>query len=90
MNHVMSQEQKREKEIEVSDLQWLMDQPKGRRFMWRLLGLCELYVATFSPDALYTAFRDGKRILGTTLMGEIHATCFNQYLLMMEENKDNG
>lgn len=90
MNKELNQEQQRRKEIEASDLQWIMDSPKGRRFIWRLLWLSEIYNSSFNSDALYMAFREGVKAIGITIMKDIHSACFNQYLLMMEENKDNG
>jgi hypothetical protein len=53
-------------------LRSLMSDSGGRMWMWDLLGLCGVYHASFSTDALVMAFNEGRRDIGNRLLAEIN------------------
>lgn len=59
----------------TGDLQWLMGDVRGRRFMWRLLGRSGIYRTSFTGEALSMAFREGERNVAIVLMDEITRHC---------------
>lgn len=54
-----------------TDLKWLLDHPRGRRFMRRHLERTGVFRTSFSGDALSTAFREGERNIGLMLLHSI-------------------
>lgn len=36
---------------EIADFRWLMSDPRGRRFMWRLMGHCKVFQPHSTPTA---------------------------------------
>lgn len=88
-------EEKAEKEkaqilesVEKSDLHWVLSDPRGRRFLWRLLserGVFEQSWVAGSFDV--TAFNEGQRSLAIKLYCEICAVDEELYLKMMREAK---
>lgn len=84
-------EQKRLKELErVTDLQWLMEHPEGRRFMWWLLERAGVYRTTFDANATVMAFREGHRNLGVMLEAECRTHVLERYIQMLKEQKRNA
>lgn len=67
------------------DLRWVMSTAQGRRFMWRLLGDCGVFRASFNPEAATMAYLEGKRGIGLQAMAHIDRACPEQYLRMQEE-----
>ena len=58
---------------EDEDLAWLLSRPEGRRVLRRLLGRTGLFAASFSPDPLTLAYREGGRAVGLALVAMIGA-----------------
>lgn len=67
------------RETEISDLQKVMSQQPGRRFIWRQLSLAGI----FSP--CFTAEAEGARRSGLNLLAEIMSETPKEYLLMQQE-----
>jgi len=79
---------KQREDIDVEDLKYIMDTPQGRRFVWRYLGLCGVYRLSFSGEASHeTAFKEGARLIGTTLLNDINTASPEAYFKMIEESK---
>lgn len=57
---------------EIADFKWLMSQPQGQRFAWRLLEKAGVYHTTFNSSGSITAFNEGKRAMGLWLVAQIH------------------
>lgn len=70
---------------EVQDLQWLMGNKRGRRIVHRLLAKTGLFRSSFNNSGSATAFNEGQRNVGLQLMALIEATCFDDYLVMLQE-----
>lgn len=74
---------------EIDDLTWLMNDKRGRRFMWRLLNRAHIYESSFTGNS-HTFFNEGERNIGLRYLAEIHANCAASYLDMMSEaQKEN-
>lgn len=69
----------------ADDLAFVMSDPRGRRFMWRLLGATGMYAASFNHSGSITAFNEGQRNIGLKLVADITGTIPEQYLVMQGE-----
>ena len=70
-----------------ADFKWLMDDPRGRRQVWRWLSEAGVFQQSFNPDAMTMAFKEGRRAAGLQLLGQIHAICPDRYTTMMKEQQ---
>src|SRR5689334_796987 len=77
-----------EHEIErerMEDMAWVMSSPRGRRFMWWLLGETGLYESIFrQPSHLVMAaerlvYNGARREIGLELQSELRRTCPTEY-----------
>lgn len=71
----------------VEDLRWVMSSPKGRRFMWWLIGLAGVYRPSFNNSGSVTAFNEGQRNVGLALLAQISEHCHGEFLRMQEEQR---
>ena len=79
---------KRNEEVELEDTKFILGTPQGRRFVWRYLGLCGVYKLSYSGEATHeTAFKEGARLVGTTLLNDINSARPEAYFQMIEESK---
>lgn len=76
------------REREVADFKWLMSSSRGRRIVWRLLGLTSVDRPSFDTNAMRMAFNEGNRNLGLHLLNEVMALVPELYPVMMKEQKD--
>lgn len=72
---------------EDEDLRWLMGTVRGRRVMWRLLGISGLFRNPFAGVREQTDFNCGMQAIGQTLIAQIHATCPELYHEMVREQQ---
>lgn len=70
----------------AEDVKWLMSSPRGRRIVWRVLGLAGIYRSSFTGNS-ETFFREGARNLGLQVLGWVNEHAPAQYLAMLQENK---
>lgn len=82
-----AEEERRQRQKEISDLCRVMGIKEGRRFMWRLLSDAGVYHSTFSNDALQMAFNEGQRNTGLKHMSDMMSVCPQQYALMLDEQR---
>ena len=83
-------EERRQRQKELSDLCKVMGSKEGRRFMYRLLSEAGVYRSSFSTDLAQMAFNEGNRNFGLTRLGELMEACPQQYALMLNEAKDEN
>jgi hypothetical protein len=82
---------RQEHEREVADLQWLMGDAKGRRFMWRLLSVTGLFRNPFVANATdTTSFRCGEMNVGQRFLSSVHEHCPDRYQQMVREQKTDA
>lgn len=58
---------KRRKDHEIADLLFVMNDYSGRAFIWRLLGECGIYTASFPDNDRLLNFDQGRRTIGLNL-----------------------
>lgn len=81
------QRAKLRREREVSDLKAVMSTPEGRRFVWRLLDLGQIFESRFRMNSLEMAFVEGNANLATAIYADIDAECPELFLKMRNEVK---
>ena len=69
---------------EQSDLRWVLSDPRGRRFLWKLLGDAGIFRTSFTGNS-ETFFREGARNLGLQVFTAIHESAPGLYLEMAQE-----
>jgi hypothetical protein len=82
-----AEEERRQREEEISDLCKVMGSKEGRRFMWRQLSDAGVYRISFSSDALQMAFNEGNRNSGVKLLNDLMTACPQHYASMLDEQK---
>lgn len=81
-----AEEAQRERELADSDLAWLMSDKRGRRVMWRLLGEAGIYRQSHTPnDTHATAFNEGRRGVGLSVMAQLLRACPDRMSEMQKE-----
>ena len=81
---------KRAKDIELSseeslrDLQWVMSDPRGRRFMWKLLNNTGINRLSFTGNS-HTFFNEGARNIGLQMTAILEQHLPGAYLEMLKE-----
>ena len=73
---------------ELDDIKWLMSQKQGRRVMHRLLTITGIYRSSFTGNS-QTFFNEGQRNIGLILTADVHQHCSNDFVLMLNENKED-
>ncbi|WP_059413440.1 Bbp19 family protein [Cupriavidus basilensis] len=68
------------------DLNRIMSNKSGRRFVLHLLNLAGTYRSCFDPNALQMARMEGERNVGLKLQALIEAVCPDRYLEMLSEH----
>lgn len=79
---------KRIRENELSDVLWILSDIRGRRFLWRLLGMCGVFKLSFTGNS-QTFFNEGQRDIGLKVTADIMETRPEAYVEMMVEDKKN-
>ncbi len=79
-----------QQQLDEDDFKWIMQDKRGRRFMWRLLGLAGVFVNPFTAARESTDFNCGKQIIGQTMIAEIHRLCSEHYHVMVKEQQKHG
>lgn len=77
------------REIEKSDFLWLMQDKRGRRFVWRLLDKAGVFRITFRPNSDEGVFLEGMRNMGLVLMADINEVCPEKYQVMVNEQEQH-
>lgn len=84
-------ETERRKELdETEDLRWVLNDKRGRRFLWKTLSGCNAFHSGFSENQAIMAFTAGKREVGLKLLAQINTASKDAYLLMIKENQEGG
>lgn len=81
-----AQAQVLDKRNEVDELLWLMSDPRGRRFVWRLLQGFGVYQLSYvQGDPAHSAFNEGRRNEGLKLMSLLLQHCPARFTEMQKE-----
>lgn len=71
---------------DVADFRWLMNDYRGRRFMWRTMGRLRLFQSSIGPTDAVTNYNEGQRNAGLFLLSQINSLCPAMYAVMASEN----
>jgi hypothetical protein len=63
----------------------IMDSVAGRTWMLDLLEKSHIFAPSFTGDALRSAFAEGERYVGLTILNDLMVACPDKYMLMMQE-----
>src|SRR5260221_9370934 len=66
----------------------VMSTPNDRQWMWDLLGSCHIFASTFAGDPLQSAFAEGQRNVGLSLLADIMIHCPDYYIQAMRESNE--
>lgn len=72
---------------ELNDLRYVLNDPAGRRFLYRMLGKWGLFKSSWALSA-QIHFNEGVRNCSLELLSEICDASKDAFLLMMKENHD--
>jgi hypothetical protein len=67
------------------DFLWLMGQQSGRRFVWGLLGRCNVFSTSFNTHGGLMTLAEGKKQIGYQYLEKINQLCPDLYVVMMNE-----
>ncbi len=74
------------RDLELSDMKFLLNTLQGRRTLWRYLSRCGIYQSSFRTSSeIY--FLEGQRSIGLEILKDIQETDAESYIKMMLENK---
>jgi hypothetical protein len=76
------------RDIELADVKKIMGSYEGRRFMWRLLDRAGVFRTSFTGNST-TFFNEGMRNIGLIVLADVMAACADQYVVMMNESKED-
>jgi len=77
---------RKKRQQENEDLRKVVSTEHGRRFYWKILDRCKVMKITYvAGDPYATAFNEGARFLGNSLLKEIHNVAPNSYVKMWNE-----
>jgi hypothetical protein len=82
----LTRDEKLRLEQEEKDLAVLLEQPEGRRYLWKMLDFCGVYRTSFTGSS-ETFYLEGKRNVGLMILSEIMKASPEAYLLMINENR---
>ena len=76
-----------DRDVELEDLRHVLSTPQGRRFLWRLLCECRLFVTISHHEPLTMSRMSGRRDYGLWLLDELGAADSNAFLKLIQESK---
>lgn len=59
------------KQLDQEAFRFLLDNPHGRRILWKLIGSCGVYKSSAENSGSFTYFNEGKRSVGLNLIVDI-------------------
>ena len=78
---------KRRRQRLKADWCWLMEDVRGRRVLWDVLGKCAVFATTFNPDQAAMNFNEGRRAVGLDLLNAALEANREAYALMLKEDE---
>ena len=74
------------REQQVSDISWMMGHERGRRFFARLLDMTGVETTSFTGNST-GFFNEGARSIGVSLLREVKAVAWAEYIAMLKEQR---
>lgn len=76
----------RAKQTRIGDFKFVVGNKRGRRFVYGLLANAGCYRTSFAIDPCSTAFNEGRRDFGLTVLVMLHEHAPEEYALMLSEH----
>lgn len=81
----MGKKEKELNDVSVNDARWVMSDIRGRRFLWQLMGKCNVFRAEYCSSGSELYYRDGSRRVGTDMLKLLEVSDFEKCNLMRKE-----
>ena len=85
LDEVSAQRKAKAREREVADFKWLMNDPRGRRFVWRLMTQAHVFRDTDAASVIELARAAGQRRQGLIVLDEVIKLCPEHWLTMVKD-----
>lgn len=79
------QREKKQRDVELDDVRFILATPQGRRVLWKYMSLCDRISA--SDSGSWTYFKEGERNVALRIKTDVVEASPDALLLMMKENK---
>lgn len=79
-NGGIKEAEQRKRQRELDDLEWILSDKRGRRFIYRLLCLCNMFSYVFRGSEYLDAIENGKRYIGMAIQRDIEDSAGFQVL----------
>lgn len=63
----------------------IMKSTAGRVWVWDLLTQCQCFATTFTPEPSVSAFNEGRRSIGLSILADVMIACPDSYLTAARE-----
>lgn len=70
--------------VRMADMRAIMSLPEGRRFMWSILEMTNVFGLSYTGNA-DTHFNEGRRSVGLVFLADMHEHMINLYNKMVNE-----
>lgn len=80
-----AKEAKRRRQRELSDIRKVVSSPEGRRFVYRIWGMCGIFRNSFSLNSNQTAFNEGRRDVGLAILNDVNKADRTAFSKMQSE-----
>lgn len=68
------------------EIRAVMSTRDGRRWIWKKLDWCHVFLPTFRQDPYQSAYSEGARLVGLELLKDVNSLGPEPYLLMQKES----
>lgn len=85
-NKKITEEQRRKRAHELSDLKSVLKTPQGRRFIWRLWEKCGIYRNPFTPNANQTGYNSGRMSIGQEVLRDVMQANVSVFAQIQQEH----
>lgn len=83
-----NEQAKNDRRIAMDDIKFLLSSKKGRRILWRLLSWTGVFRLSFNHSGSISAFNEGTRYVGLTLLSQIQEADTMAYATMTKEQQE--
>ena len=79
--------QESKEERQLNDVRYILNDERGRRFLWRYLNLCGVFRSSFTGN-FETYFNEGERNVGLKMLADVNEAAPEVYAVMVKEARD--
>ena len=75
-----------EKDLDKEAYRFLIENPHGRRILWKMISQCGVYTRSADNSGSWTYFKEGQRSIGLNLIAEICEADSEGYIKLQKAN----